>query len=109
MSGPITIEDEKTAEKRSADILVYEFDYDARSLATGVELASVGTFTIDPADGRLTSDNPTLLTGNRKVSVRLSGGKPGKTYLVTHSAATNETPAQTLNKCFALFVKPSPR
>lgn len=106
MSGPLTIEDDQTATKRSAEAFVYVFDYDAEHLAPTVELASVGTFTLDPADGRLTTDNAALVTGNRKVSLRVMGGKVNKTYIVSHTAVTNESPAQTVDKRFYLFIKP---
>jgi hypothetical protein len=105
MSGPLTIEDDKTATKRAAESFVYQFNYDEH-LADSVELASVGTFTISPADGILTKDNPSLITGNRKVEVRLIGGKPGKTYVIEHTAVTNESPTQTPAKKFYLFIKP---
>jgi hypothetical protein len=105
MSGPKTTEDEKTISKRAAESLVYKFDYDDW-LAADVELASVGTFTLFPSDGHLTSDNPTLVSGSRSVTVRLLGGKVGKTYRVEHTAATNESPAQTPAKYVDLFIKP---
>jgi hypothetical protein len=105
MSGPLTILDDGTAQKRAGESFVYLFDYDTH-LAAGVEFASVGTFTIDPADGRLTKDNPSLVTGNRKVEVRLIGGKVGKTYTIEHTAVTNESPTQTPAKKFYLFIKP---
>jgi hypothetical protein len=100
----LTIEDEGTATKASAEVWTYVFDYDD-ALATGVEFASVGTFTISPADGRLTKDNEALVTGNRKARLRLSGGKVGKTYRIDHTAVTNETPTQTPAKHFYLFIK----
>jgi hypothetical protein len=105
MSGPLTILDDQVAEKRTGESFVYEFNYDEH-LATGVELASVGTFTLQPSDGQLTKDNPSLVTGNRKVRIRLIGGKTQKTYAVSHSASTNETPAQTVDKRFFLFIRP---
>ncbi len=105
MSGPLTILDDQTAAKRSGEVFVYEFDYDEH-LAVGVELASVGTFTLDPTDGQLTTDNPALVSGNRAATLRLSGGKVGKTYSIEHAVTTNETPSQTLKKRFYLFIRP---
>ncbi len=92
-------------EKYADEALVYAFDYDAVTLAADVELTTSGTFTIDPADGRLTKDNEALMIGNRKARVRLSGGKPGKTYTIRHSATTNESPAQTVQAQFSLFIR----
>ncbi len=114
MSGPTKISDDRdgtpneknTATKRAGESFPYVFDYDEQHLAAGVELASVGTFTIDPADGRLTKDSPALVTGNRKVSVRLIGGKVNKTYAISHTVTTNETPSQTLDKRFFLYIRP---
>jgi hypothetical protein len=105
MSGPLTILDDETATKRAAAVRVYEFTYDTH-LAAGVELASVGTFTLFPDDEHISKDNPTLVTGNRKVRVRISGGKPHKEYTVDHTAVTNESPTQTVAAKFTLFVTP---
>jgi hypothetical protein len=105
MSGPTTIPDEETATKRTGEALVYTFDYD-ENLATLAQLASVGAFTISPDDGQLTKDQAALVAGNRSVIIRLSGGKVGKTYRVSHSAVTTETPTQTLDKFFDLFIRP---
>jgi hypothetical protein len=105
MSGPLTILDEETATKRTGAVWVYEFTYDTH-LAAGVELSSVGTFTLFPDDEHIAKDNPTIVTGNRKVRIRISGGKPGKAYTVDHTAATNESPAQTVASKFTLFVTP---
>jgi hypothetical protein len=103
----LTILDGGVAKKRSEAVYVYTFDYDAESLATDAQLSSVGTFTIDPADGRLTKDSESLVSGNRKVEVRLSGGKPNKMYTIRHTAPTNEAPARTMAAVFHLFIEPA--
>lgn len=102
MAGPITITDGQLATQDSSAVLVYVFDYDAENLASGVELASVGTFTISPSG--LTQDNTALVTGNRKARVRLSGGTVGTVYTIEHVVATNESPAQTKAKHFKLRI-----
>lgn len=104
MATILTIPDEGRAEKATSASLLYEFDYDD-NLASGVGFASIGTFTIDPADDRLTKDSESVASGSRQVRVRLSGGKPGKTYTVKHSAETDENPSQTKTKWFHLFIK----
>ena len=105
MSGPTTILDEQTASKRTGESLVYTFDYN-EALAATAALASVGTFTMLPDDGQLTKDSPALAVDARSVTIRLIGGKVGKTYKVSHSAVTNESPTQTLDKFFNLFIRP---
>lgn len=100
---PTTIVDGGLVTKDSSETLVYTFDYDVlTNLAGGVELASVGTFTITPSG--LTQDNAALVTGNRKARVRLAGGTVGVTYKVEHTASTNESPAQTKSKWFKIRI-----
>jgi len=100
---PITIQDGGLVTKDSSEVLLYVFDYDTLgNLAIGVELASVGTFTITPAG--LTQGSQALLTGNRKARVLLSGGTVGATYTIEHTASTNENPAQTKSKWFQVQI-----
>ena len=105
MPGPLTITDGQLATKDSSEALVYQWDYDADNLATGVQLTSAGTFTITPSAGlTLTQDNQALVTGNRKVRVRLSAGTVGKKYRIEHTVTTNETPSQTKSKFIWLVI-----
>ena len=100
---PTTIDDGGFTTKDSSEVLLYVFDYDIKAnLGSGVELASVGTFTITP--GGLTKANEALQAGNRKAQVLLSGGTVGKTYTVEHTAQTNENPQQTKSKWFKLRI-----
>jgi hypothetical protein len=101
----VTVLDGDTVEKLSDEALVFAFDYDGE-LTEDAEFSSVGTFTIDPADGRLTKDEEALLTGNRGARVRLSGGKPGKTYVIRHTATTTEVPTTSPKALFYLFIRP---
>lgn len=100
---PTTIHDGGCVTKDSGETLLYVVDYDALSnLASGVELAAVGTFTITPTG--LTQASQALLTGNRKARVLISGGTVGVTYTIEHTATTNETPAQVKSKWFTLVI-----
>ena len=54
-----TITDGQLTTQDLSEVRVYILDYDANNLASGVELAAVGTFTITPSG--LTSDNAGLM------------------------------------------------
>ncbi len=95
-----------TAQKDEQAAFLYTFSYDD-ILATGAQLASAGTVTITPTSlvTPLTSASLTLVTGNRKAQLILSGGVIGTTYKVKHVATTNESPAQTVVDEFKLKVE----
>src|SRR6185503_13076650 len=97
---PVSIQDGGLATQDSSEVLLYVVDYDIRgNLAPGVELASVGTFTITPPTlTPLVQSNQALQAGNRKAQVLISGGIVGRTYVVEHTVSTNESPAQTKSK-----------
>jgi hypothetical protein len=99
----ITIVDGDITEKMSDEVLVYQFSY-ADRIAADVDLASAGTCTLDPDDAHISKDNEDY--DGQTASLRISGGKPGKTYVVRHSAATTESPAQTVKALFYLFIRP---
>ena len=105
MPGPVTVQDGALVTQDSSAVLVYVVDYDAENLATGVELAAVGTFTVTPATG-LTQDNQALLSGNRKVRIRLATTSTyvGTTFRVEHVATTNESPTQTKVAAFQVQI-----
>lgn len=100
---PESIRDGGHTTKDSSEVLLYVFDYDVlENLPAGVELATVGTFTITPSG--LTQASQALEAGNRKAHVLLSGGIVGRTYTIEHTVQTNETPAQTKSKWFRLRI-----
>lgn len=101
-TDPTTINDGQTARKYSAEARAYEVDFDA-DLAEGVSLASV-TVTADPADGRHTLDNTGLASGSRGAKLRSNGGKAQKTYAITAVGVTDESPAQTVQAMFWLYI-----
>lgn len=83
------------------DKVVYQFDFDDR-LAAGVEIASK-SFAIEMADGSttdgiLTTDNDALVTGNRKVNVRVLAGTLGAEYRLTCHIVTTESPVQEFDR-----------
>jgi hypothetical protein len=100
---PTTITDEGLTTKDASETLLYVIDYDTLgNLAVGVELASVGTFTITPTG--LTQASQALVTGNRKARVLLSGGTQGDVHEIEHTVTTNETPAQIKSKKFKVRI-----
>lgn len=108
MPGPTTVDDGALVLKDPADVRVYQFDWDARHLATGVEISS-STFTLTTVKGlnttALTKDNESLLTGNRKTQLRLTAGTKGSLYDVTNRITTNEAPSQTFERSFRLLIE----
>lgn len=75
------------------------FDFDTSNLAVGVQLASyVITIAAVQQNGltALTKDNDSLVTGNRKVTLRLlaTTATLGDCYTVAVKGITNESPAQ---------------
>lgn len=102
---PVTIPDGGFCEKDEDEVLVYQFDYDAFNLASGVELVSVGVIEVETdGDGALTIDSISLLAGNRKVQFRVAGGTVDEEYTIINRVTTNETPSQTKEKRFTLRV-----
>lgn len=99
----VTVDDGGLVTKDSSEVLLYSIDYED-ALAAGVQLASVGTFTITPASGAPTQTNQALVAGNRAAVVLLSGGTVGRTYTVEHTVQTNEGPAQTFSPWFKIRI-----
>lgn len=106
MPGPITITDGGYCEQDTDERLVYEFDFDRLNLPSGVELTGSGTLLVTPNDGSLTTDNLALVSGNRKVQVRIGTATTvGVRYSIRLRVTTNETPAQIKEKGFTLRMK----
>lgn len=82
-----------TLYKDPAAVLTYLFDW-SDWLGATAQIAT-STFTISGPDSALTKDNPSLVSGNLKSQVRLTGGTVGLTYVLTNQIVTNETPTQT--------------
>lgn len=108
MPGPSTIYTGETATKLHRERLVYVFDWDADTLAEGVQI-STSSFTVEKISGSagpaLTSDQAVIQSGNRSTRVRLSGGAAGSVYRITNQIVTDEAPAQTMAQAFVLRVQ----
>lgn len=98
---PAAITDSGFTTKDSSEVFKYIINY-GDALAVGVELASVGTFTI--AGSGLTQANQVLEAGNRAASVFLTGGTVGRTYTIEHTVQTNEAIPQTFSPWFRLRI-----
>lgn len=84
----------KLVTKDPNSIEVFRWDWDSQHLAASVEI-DTSSWTISGPDAELTKDQESVVSGNRKTQLRLTGGTPGKTYIVTNRIVTDETPAQT--------------
>jgi hypothetical protein len=108
-----TINDGGLVIKDSADIEVYQFDWDTdNGLPASVTIASftVTATAIAPSDATaltLTSSGTGLgiQTGSRKVNVKVSGGDAGARYVLTNQVVTSETPARTRERSFYVLVQ----
>lgn len=104
----LTITDGQLDTKDPNDIVVRTVDWDVQNLPLGVTLTS-SSFTITVVSGDnttpLTKDNEIILAGNRKTQVRLLAGTLGTLYKIDNQVVTNESPAQTKNRCFFLLVQ----
>src|SRR4051812_46926484 len=89
---------------------VVTFDWDAASLAAAVTI-STSTFTLTAVRQNgltaVTVDNPTMLTGSRKTSVRVDAttGTLGDEYALANKIVTSETPAQTKELSIRVLVQ----
>ena len=90
--------------QREAEVRTSHASFD-EFLEDGELLTGTPTLTVSPAG--LTADTPALTTGDvdisgrsvaaaRAVSVRISGGTEGVSYIVTVTAASDGSPAQTI-------------
>ena len=91
--------------KREAEVRTSHASFD-EALEEGELLTGTPTLTVSPA-GTLTADTPALTTGDvdisgrsvaaaRALSFRISGGTEGVSYIVTVTAASDGSPAQTI-------------
>src|SRR5579872_3670948 len=102
----ITIESGQGTRKDPNSIEVFEMDWDSQRLNPTVQIASSSWIVTAPANDStpITTDQPSILAGNRKTQVRLSAGTLWKKYTVTNRIVTNETPAQTLDASFTVVI-----
>jgi hypothetical protein len=105
----VTISDGALVIKDPSDIKAYTFDYDTENLAVGAAILT-STFTItavwpSTTDLALTKDQETILAGARKTQVRLSAGTLGQKYQIANKIVTSESPAQTKERSFTVWVQ----
>lgn len=104
----VTINSGDSVTKDPADIVVFQFDWNTYNLATGAEISSSNwaVAAITPTDAVVpTLDNASILTGNRKTQVRVTGGTVGAVYTLTNTIVTNESPAQTKERSIRLLLE----
>jgi hypothetical protein len=82
----------------------YQVDWDAENLAAAVIIAD-SDWIISGPDSNLVDDQPSVLSGDRKAQVRLTGGTLGKRYTVTNRIVTNESPPQTKDASFKVLIQ----
>lgn len=102
----LTIDEGQTTTKDPNDISVYTFNWDAL-LATGAAIStSSWTLTaVNPTTATLITKDQETIPTTRTTKVRISGGTVGALYKVDNQVLTNESPAQTKNRCFYLQIE----
>jgi len=107
----ITVKPGATVEFDPSDKKTIIFDFDALNLASAVTLTNGAplygiTITVLKQNGAtiLTMDNPSLLTGSRKVQARFlaTTATLGDKYRVACKGITNESPVQ--EKEYSIFI-----
>lgn len=93
-----------------SDKRVIQIDWDDEALPAGVQI-STSTFTIaalkQSGATALTKDNESIVSGNRKTQLRLDAttATAGDRYLVANKVVTSESPAQTIERQFQVWVQ----
>jgi hypothetical protein len=93
-----------------SDKRVIVFDWDRQALEAGVTIStSAWTITAVRQSGvtALTSDNATIVTGDRKTQIRLlaTTATLGDIYWVSNKIVTDEAPAQEIEQRFRVIVQ----
>lgn len=71
----------------------------------GAAEISTSTWIVSGPDSSLAADNDSIVTGNKKAQVRLTGGTLGKAYTVTNRIVTNASPAETEDASVKVLVR----
>jgi hypothetical protein len=105
----VTVDDGAMVVKDPSDSRVYDFDWGAQHLATGVAI-NTSTFTITAispvGDAGLTKDNESIVSpDNRVTRVRLIGGTLGAKYRLDNRIVTNEATPQTIERSIVIKVE----
>jgi len=83
---------------------VYQFDWTAYLTNIGRTI-NTSTFIVTGPDAMLTTDNPSVITGDLKTQVRILGGTPGGEYTLTNRIVTTGSPTQGDDKSILVFVQ----
>ena len=92
-----------TVTKDPGESLLYTFDWS--DWLVGAATIATSTFTISGPDSGLTKDNPAIVSGSLSTSVRVIGGTLGKTYTLTNTVITNESPTQTGERSIKVTIR----
>ena len=98
-----------TVTKDPGASLIYTFDWS--DWLVGAATIATSTFTISGGDsvaapaGTLTKDNPSIVSGSLSTQIRLIGGTVGKTYILTNTVITNESPTQTDERSILVAIR----
>jgi len=90
-----------TVTKDPGESLLYTFDWS--DWLVGAATIATSTFAISGPDVGLTKDNPTNTT--TATAVRVIGGTLGKTYTLTNTVVTNESPTQTGERSIKVTIR----
>lgn len=105
MSAPV-VEHGETVLQDPGEKIVRQFNWTAwlQELSATAEIAS-SSWALTGPDNGLTKDTPSVVTGNLMTQIRVIGGTPGKTYRLTNTVVSNETPAQTGVKWIEIAIR----
>ena len=81
---------------------VYQFDWTDYLTNLGRTI-NTSTFMITGSDAVLTTDNPSVITGDLKTQVRLLAGTAGVEYTLTNRIVTTGSPAVTDDRSILVF------
>jgi len=101
---------------RPGEQRVWSFDYSAtgKGLADGITITD-SEWAVDAVkqngETALTTDNASILTGDRSVQVRLlaTTASDGDLYTLTNTITTDENPAQIIKRYAEVFITSNPR
>lgn len=98
----VTVYDGGTITKDPDASRVYTVDWTDDIGSAGI---STSTWVIAGPDNALTSDNASIVSGNKMASVRLIGGTLGRTYTLTNRIVTNSSPAETEDATVTVLIR----
>jgi hypothetical protein len=84
--------------------VVYQFDWTDYLTNLGRTI-NTSTFMVTGSDAVLTTDNPSVITGDLKTQVRLLAGTAGVEYTLTNRIVTTGSPAVTDDRSILVFVQ----